>query len=110
MKPAHVACTLALLASAASASAQPVDVAAELWDRPRSATDVLGSEGIRRTVAAALAQPDTRIVIHHGAAQESLLQAEELRSWLGALAFDTRRIVLRSGLPAGAQLKLEVSP
>ena len=42
--------------------------------------------------------------------QELLLQAEELRSWLGALAIDTRRIVLRSDLAAEDPLKIEIVP
>jgi hypothetical protein len=47
-------------------------------------------------------------VIHHATGQEPLSQAEELKSWLTALAIDSRRILLRSGLPTGAPLRLEV--
>lgn len=102
----------ALLLSAAcgGAAAQAQDIPAELWDRPRAAADIAGQESIRRAVLAALATPESRLVIHHANGQEPLSQAEELRSWLGALAVDTRRIVLRSDLAQGAPLKIEVIP
>ena len=98
----------ALSPSAALAQAQ--EIPSELWDRPRSAADIAGQEPIKRAVLAALAKPEARIVIHHAAGQEPLIQAEELRSWLGALAVDTRRVVLRSDLAAGMPLKIEVIP
>ena len=94
----------------ASAGALAQDIPAELWDRPRAAADVARQESVRRAVLEALAKPESQLVIHHANAQEPLLQAEELRSWLGALALDTRRIVLRSDLPLGAPLKIEVTP
>lgn len=90
------------------AVAQTIDVAPELWDRPRTAALVLAQENVRRVALAALAEPEARIVIHHSSGQDPQIQAEELRSWLGALAIDTRRIVLRSDLGAGASLKMEV--
>ena len=101
---------LVLSACTSSAAGQALDIPAELWDRPRAASDIARQESIKAAVLAALAQPESRLVIHHGNAQEPLLQAEELRSWLGALAIDTRRIVLRSDLSLGAPLKLEVVP
>ena len=96
--------------SPAAALAQAQEIAPELWDRPRSAAGIAGQETIKRAVLAALAKPETRIVIHHAAGQEPLIQAEELRSWLGALAVDTRRVVLRNDLAAGTPLKIEVIP
>lgn len=93
-----------------AALAQTHDVPPELWDRPRTGGAVLGQESVKRAVVAALAQPGAQLVIHHGTGQEPLLQAEELRSWLGALAIDTRRIVLRSDLGPGAALKIEIVP
>jgi len=101
---------LAFCLYAAAPHAQTQDVAPELWDRPRTANAILGQEGIKRTVSVLLAQPDARLVIHHSPAQETELQAEELRSWLGALAIDTRRIALRGDLAAGATLRMEVIP
>jgi hypothetical protein len=91
-------------------AAQPEDIGPELWDRPRSASDIARHETIKRAVLAALAQPDAQLVIHHVNGQEPLLQAEELRSWLAALAVDPRRIVLRSDLVAGPALRIEVIP
>ena len=92
------------------AAAQTHDVSAELWDRPRSAAAISAEEGVRRAVATLINQPEARLVIHHAAGQDPLLQAEELKSWLGALAIDTRRIVLRNDLAAGSPLKIEVIP
>jgi len=102
----------AVLAGLAPAGAlgQAQEIAPELWDRPRSAADVAGQETVKRAVLAALAKPESRIVIHHAAGQEPLIQAEELRSWLGALAVDARRVVLRGDLAAGTPLKIEVIP
>ena len=101
---AALGCTVFGLA----ALAQTHEVPPELWDRPRTGRAVLDQESVRRAVLAALAQPDAQIVIHHGAGQEPLTQAEELKSWLGALAVDTRRIALRSDLAAGASITIEV--
>jgi hypothetical protein len=103
---------LALLLSvyAGALYAQTHEVAPELWDRPRTANAILGQDSIKRTVAILLAQPDARLVIHHASAQELQLQADELRSWLGALAIDTRRIALRGDLASGAPIRMEVIP
>ncbi len=96
-------------AAGAGALAQVHEIPQEFWDRPRSASRVLEQENVKRAVQAALAQPESRLVIHHGNNQEGLLHAEELRSWLVALAVYTRRIVLRSDQPAGTPLRIEVS-
>jgi hypothetical protein len=101
-----VLCTGSALVSAA----QSVDVPRELWDRPRTGRAVVEQESIRQAVAAALVKPESQIVIHHGTGQEPLLQAEELRSWLGALAIDTRRLALRSDLTGDAPLRIEIVP
>ena len=99
-----------LLALSSTAPGQTFDVPAELWDRPRSAAAVAGEESLKRAVGALLALPDARFVIHHAAGHEPLLQAEELKSWLAALAIDPRRIILRNDLVPGATLKVEVTP
>ena len=91
------------------ALAQSFDVRPELWDRPRTAALVAADDGVRQAALEVLAKPQSRLVIHHTAGQEPLLQAEELRSWLAALAIDPRRIEVRSDLAAGAPLKLEVT-
>ena len=91
-----------------AASAQIHQVPPELWDRPRTARAIIEQEPIKRAVGAALAQPAAQLIIRHGVGQEPMLQAEELRSWLGALAIDTKRIVLRNDLPAGAPIQIEI--
>ena len=101
--------TLAMCAFlGAAAHAQIHEVPPELWDRPRTGRAIVEQEAIKRAVTSALAQPTAQVVIRHGAGQEPLLQAEELRSWLGALAIDTRRIVLRNDLAAGAAIQIEI--
>jgi hypothetical protein len=106
----RVCLVLALSVYAAMLCAQTHDVPVEVWDRPRTASAILGQESIKHAVAILLAQPDARLVIHHAGAQEPELQAEELRSWLGALAIDNRRIALRGDLATGAPVRMEVIP
>lgn len=96
-----------LLATGAS-SAQTAVVAPELWDRPRSARAVLGEAAIKQSVQAYLAQPAARIVIRHPPSRA--LEAEELRSWLVALAVEPQRIALLGDLKPGAPLTIEVGP
>jgi hypothetical protein len=100
----------ALILFSCSVFAQTYEVPSELWDRPRTARAVAGEDGVKRAVMALLAQPEARLIIRHSTGQESGLQAEELKSWLGALAVDTRRIILRGDLPAGAAMQVEVQP
>jgi hypothetical protein len=100
----------AIALSGATAFAQSFDVPAELWDRPRTGRAVLDQENLKRAVGAALARPEAQIVIHHGAGQEREVQAEELKSWLAALAIDTRRVILRADASSGAAMRIEVTP
>lgn len=99
-----------LAGAALSAAAQTYTVPLELWDRPRSGRAMLDEPAIRQAVNACLAQPGTRLVIHHGPGQESALQAEELRTWLAALAVEAGRIALRNDLKPSEPLRLEVTP
>ena len=101
---------VATLLNATAALAQVFEVPAELWDRPRTGRAILDQDALKRAVAAAIAKPDSQIVIHHGAGQEPLVQAEELRSWLAALAVDSRRVVLRADAAPGALMSLEIAP
>ena len=103
------ACAWTLLLWGAHAHAQTVGVAPELWDRPRSARAVLGETAVKQAVNGYLAQPDARLVIHHGTAQESMMQAEELRSWLVALAVEPQRIGLLGDLKSGETLRIEIA-
>ena len=97
-----------LLLSGLHAHAQSLTVAPELWDRPRSARTVMADAGVRQAVQGYLAQPAARLVIRHGPAQESMLQAEELRSWLVALAVEPQRVALQSGLTPGEPPRIEI--
>jgi hypothetical protein len=106
---ARVLIALALMA-VSQTQAQTFEVPPELWDRPRTARAVLDQENVRRAVAAALAKPEAQIVVHHSPGQEPLVQAEELRSWLAALAIDSRRTVLRADAVPGASITLEITP
>jgi hypothetical protein len=93
-----------------SAMAQSRRVARVVGPPAHAARAVLEQENLRQAVLAALAKPESQIVIHRGTAQEFLLQAEGLRSWLGALAIEPRRVVLPSDLTAEGTLKIEVVP
>lgn len=83
-------------------------VAPELWDRPRSARAVLDQPAVRQALDQYLAQPAARLVIHHGYGQDPLLQAEELRMWLMALAIDGARVSLTNDVRPKEPLKIEV--
>src|SRR4051812_3527809 len=83
-------------------------VAPELWDRPRSARAVLEQPAVRQALDQYLAQPAARLVIHHGFGQEPLLQAEELRTWLMALAVEGTRVSLTSDQRPQDPMKIEV--
>jgi hypothetical protein len=97
-----------VLLGAMQGQAQTAVVAPELWDRPRSGRAVLSEPAVRQSVQSYLAQPAARIVIRHAPSQESLQDAEELRSWLVALAVEPRRIALLGDLKPGAPLAIEV--
>ncbi len=106
-----LACLLALSSTIGlAAEVQTHQVPAELWDRPRTARAIVEQDAIKRAVSATLAQPAAQLVIRHGIGPDSLSQAEELRSWLGALAIDTRRIVLRNDPAPGASMQIEIVP
>ena len=100
------ACVTAIAVT--QANAQSFVVPAELWDRPRSAASVVGLQPIRQAVAAWLAHPAARLVVHHGPGQESQLQAEEIRAWLTALALESERLTLRGDLKGADPLLLEL--
>jgi len=99
-----VGIALATLAVAAQTFVVPPD----LWDRPRSGRAVIEQPAVRQAVGAWLALPGARLVVHHGNGQESQLAAEELRSWLAALAVEPARISLRNGLNPSEPLRIEV--
>lgn len=90
------------------AAAQTYTLPPELWDRPRSADVVLAQPVVRDAVRGLLQQPGQRLVIHHAPGQEALLHAEELRSWLIALAVAGEAIVLQADRNRGEPLTLEL--
>ena len=99
------------LACAFAASAQAADVftvTPELWDRPRTALAVREQLAVKQALALHLANPGSRLVIHHGYGQDPLVQAEELRAWLMALAIDGARISLVNDAKAHPSLNIEV--
>lgn len=91
----------------AALSATAADVAAELWDRPRSALSVMAQPAVQEAVAAYMAKGGVRIRVVHGPRQEAQLQAEELRAWLIALAVEGSRVQLQAN-PAVTGLRLEL--
>jgi hypothetical protein len=97
------------LVAVSAAAAQTFVVPPALWDRPRSGSALLGESTVRQAVLAGLAQPGARLVVRHDAGQESLIVAEELRSWLVALAIEPARIWLRADLPPGEPLQILVT-
>lgn len=88
-------------------SARAADLAPELWDRPRSAQTVMAQHAVRQAVSVLQSRSDARLLIVHGPRQESVLQAEELRAWLVALAVEGARVRLRAE-PVAATIRLEV--
>jgi hypothetical protein len=95
-------------AAALAGAAETYVVPPEVWDRPRSARVVLEQPAIRQAVNAWLARPGARLVVRHAPSQDSALAAEELRSWLAALAVEPGRIALRNDLKPAEPLRLEV--
>jgi hypothetical protein len=103
----RAAVLLATALVAGHAGAQSFIAPPELWDRPRSGPVVM--ERLGQAVGAWLAQPGARLVVRHGAGQEALIQAEELRGWLIALAVEAERVSLRNDLRQGEPLRIEVT-
>ena len=99
---------LALAFTSPTAWAQSFVVPPELWDRPRSGAAVLAQPAVRQAVDRCLALPGSRVVVRHGVAQDSLLAAEELRSWLIALALEPGHVTLRNDLKPSEPLVIEV--
>jgi hypothetical protein len=101
------AAMLICVATAAEA-ADTFAVPAEFWDRPRTGRAVSEQPAIRQAVLAYLGEPGSQLIVHHAYGQEAVLQAEEMRSWLMALAVDAARIRLSGDAAAGDAMKLEV--
>ena len=108
MRAAKASCLIVFACASFVAQAQSFVVPAELWDRPRSGSAVAAHPVIRQAVELYLKHPGSRLVVRHGAAQESQLAAEELRSWLAALAVEPGRVALRGDLKPSEPLVVEV--
>jgi hypothetical protein len=104
---ALICCWLAALSFNAAAEGWAVSQA--LWERPRTAAAVMAEPAIKQALNFYLAQPGSRLVIHHGVGREPLVQAEELRAWLMALAVERERIGLVNDLKPGEPVLLELS-
>jgi hypothetical protein len=105
----RVAAVIMLCMFAATVRADDIfAIAPDLWDRPRSARAVLTQPAVRQAIEQYLARPAARLVIHHGYGQDPLLQAEELRMWLMALAIDGARVSLINDVRPNEPLKIEV--
>ncbi|MBY0577480.1 MAG: hypothetical protein K2P57_00370 [Burkholderiales bacterium] len=72
----------------------------EFWDWPRSGGSVLAAQDMRPCIDALLAEPKSKLVIHHGKDSESALHFDELRAWLISLAVSPSRILDADDLPA----------
>lgn len=105
-RPAALALTLAVLP--AGAVAQQFVVPLEFWDHPRTGAAVLEQPAIREAARLHLEQQGSRLVLHHGATQESRLLADELRAWLMSLALDPSRVILQNDLNLREPLRIEV--
>ncbi len=100
--------TLLVLAAAAARADELFIVAPDLWDRPRTALTVREQPAVRQALDLYLSRPGARVLIHHGYGQDPLVQAEELRAWLMALAVDGARVDLINDVKPNEPLRLEV--
>lgn len=78
-----------------------------LWDRPRSAQRVMAQPAVRQAVHALQRQRYARLVLVHGDSPEAVMQAEELHSWLVALAVESERLHVRADA-AVSGIRLEI--
>ncbi|MBZ0093531.1 MAG: hypothetical protein K8F27_15090 [Sulfuricellaceae bacterium] len=97
-----------LFSSAMAGAAENFIVPNDLWMLPRSGTLIAQQPEIRQAVDIYLAQPDIKLIIHHGLRDEDTVYAEELRSWLLAMAVEPARIELRNDLAANSPLTIEI--
>ena len=104
----RLAVAMVLAGMAGAVMAQSFTVPRELWDRPRTGRAVLEQPAIHGAVKAFLEHEGSRLVVHHGPRQESLLLAEELRAWLVALAVEPSRVMLQNDLKMDEPLRIEV--
>lgn len=98
----------ACLAISMTAQADRLPLPEDLWAQPRSGDLILAQPLLKQSVEALLEDPGARLRIYYGKGDEAMLQAEELRAWLIALAVDGGRIELIGDGGNTSGLSLEV--
>ena len=87
--------------------AETETLTADQWSRPRAGMTVVKIPGLRRAVERFERQPNGILLIRHDPADEGVLWAEELRSWLVALGIPSSRIRLRPESDASGRILIE---
>ena len=82
-------------------SAEPVRLTADQWSRPRAGAMIVQFPELNRAVERFERQPNGILLIRHDPADDGVLWAAELRSWLVALGIPSSRIRLQAqgGMP-----------
>lgn len=99
--------TLMVLVWAVPSSAQTFSVPNEFWLTPRSGQVVRTEPSLQQAFAAYIQSDRTHLRLHHQKRDESIAQAEELRSWLLVLGIEAGRIEMVDNNPLNT-LKLEI--
>jgi hypothetical protein len=99
---------LLLLCVFPTARADVLTLGAGEWSGPRSGAALARHAPLKRLIADFERQPEGIILLRHGSGDESLLWAEEMRSWLVALGVPSPRIRLQAvtGRPDGLTLEV----
>jgi hypothetical protein len=84
----------ALVALPLSAAAERYYLPSQFWLNARSGESVTAEPAVASAVQRFLERPRSVLTIHHAREDESLVRAEELRSWLIALGLEAQRISL----------------
>ena len=109
MKKIVSVCMLLVMSlGALPAAAQRCEVQQSLWEHPRSGKAILAQAPLRQCVQAWIEKPSATLVIHHGAGDEALLRAAELRYWLIALAVEGKRVELKGDLRQNELMDIEI--
>lgn len=88
-------------------SAETVRLTADQWSRPRVGAMIVQLPELNRAVERFERQPNAIMLIRHDPADEGVLWAAELRSWLVALGIPSSRIRLRPQGGTPGQLLVE---
>lgn len=88
-------------------SAETVRLTVDQWSRPRAGTMIVRLPELNRAVERFERQPNGILLIRHDPADEGVLWAAELRSWLVALGIPSSRIRLRPQGDMPGQILIE---